>query len=100
MKRLKESLATLLSLPTIAEQGSIRKAAEHLHISQPALTRKLSRLEQVFKTPLMVRTPRGISITPFGHAAIASARNIEGQLVALMREADATRQRSSGAFRV
>ncbi|EKQ56818.1 MULTISPECIES: LysR family transcriptional regulator [unclassified Clostridium] len=50
----------------IVEQGSLNKAAQHLFISQPALTKQLGILEKSMQSTLLTRTPNGIKLTPSG----------------------------------
>lgn len=50
----------------IVEQGSLNKAAQHLYISQPALTKQLGILEKSMKCKLLIRTPNGIKLTASG----------------------------------
>ncbi|HUA77825.1 MAG TPA: LysR substrate-binding domain-containing protein [Acetobacteraceae bacterium] len=51
---------------TIAELGSFSAAARYLNIAQPALSRHIKALEESFGTRLLVRSPRGITITAPG----------------------------------
>ena len=48
-------LLELEQLAAFAEYGTLSKAAQELHISQPTLTRTLKRLEEEFGVPLFVR---------------------------------------------
>lgn len=50
----------------IVEQGSLNKAAKHLYISQPALTKQLSLLEKTMNCKLLTRSPNGIKLTALG----------------------------------
>jgi LysR family nitrogen assimilation transcriptional regulator len=50
----------------IAQHRSINRAALHLHITQPALSRRMQRLEHQLGTPLFVRTRSGVDLTPEG----------------------------------
>lgn len=50
----------------IVKQGSLNKAAQHLYISQPALTKQLGILEKSLKCKLLIRTPNGIQLTASG----------------------------------
>ena len=50
----------------ISEEGSITKAAQKLHISQPALTRQLKALEEEFGVQLAVRGSRQTDLTKAG----------------------------------
>ncbi|HTV71429.1 MAG TPA: LysR family transcriptional regulator [Rhizobiaceae bacterium] len=56
----------LLRFKAIAEAGSMRRAAEALHITQPALSRSVRQLEHVYKQPLFERHARGLVPTEFG----------------------------------
>ena len=50
----------------VAEVGSITIAARDLRIAQPALTRRIQRLEDGSGTQLLLRLPRGVQLTPAG----------------------------------
>ncbi|OOM74602.1 LysR family transcriptional regulator [Clostridium sp. BL-8] len=50
----------------IVKQGSLNKAAQHLYISQPALTKQLGILEKSMKCTLLIRTQSGIKLTASG----------------------------------
>jgi LysR family nitrogen assimilation transcriptional regulator len=69
----------------VAELGSINRAAKELGLSQPALSRSLSQLEQDLGQQLMVRCQTGITITEAG--SILAARGL-----ALVHEAGAIRE--------
>jgi len=69
-------LQTLQALICIEEVGSLRAAAQLLHLSQPALSAAVQQLEEELKAPLLVRTKRGVSLTPFGQAFMKHARLI------------------------
>src|SRR5215471_3985559 len=60
----------------IAELGSITRAAAHLQIAQPALTRHVQRLEDELDTPLFTRANRGVRLTEAGHKLLESAQRI------------------------
>lgn len=47
-------------------QRSISKAARTLHIVQPALTAQIKALEEEIGTPLLIRSTRGVTLTPAG----------------------------------
>ena len=52
---------------TIAEEGSIPKAAEKLMITQPTLSRQLKDLEQELGEPLFIREHKQMILTEAGH---------------------------------
>lgn len=50
----------------VVEAGSLSRAAEELHVSQPALSLQIQNLEQEFEIKLLVRGPRGAVPTAAG----------------------------------
>ncbi len=69
----------------IAELGSITRAAEHLSIAQPALSRHVRGIEDELQTQLLVRLPRGVRLTGAGRQFLEHCRKI-------MRELDRARE--------
>ena len=65
----------------VAEEGNITRAAERLHISQPALSAAIKTLEAQLGVALLDRSDRVLRVTPAGEQLLASGR-------ALLREAD------------
>jgi len=61
-------------LDTVAKAGSIRKAAEILHVAATALTRKIKETEDSLGTPLFERLPRGVRLTAAGEVLVAAVR--------------------------
>lgn len=64
----------------IAELGSITRAAEHLRVAQPALTRHIQSLEQQLHAQLLVRLPRGVRLTGAGRQFLERCRRIQREL--------------------
>jgi LysR family nitrogen assimilation transcriptional regulator len=64
----------------IAEAGSISKAAGYLRIAQPALSRHVHAIEEELGTSLLIRTPRGVTMTEGGEQLYSSALDILRQL--------------------
>ncbi len=62
----------LFRLQAIVEEGSLRRAAERLSITQPALSRSLAKLEKRFGRPLLERGARGVTPTAFGAKVLSS----------------------------
>lgn len=60
----------------VSECGSIHEAAKRLHLSQPALSKTIKELESDLGVPLLVRSNRGITVTPFGERLLRRARLI------------------------
>ena len=51
---------------TVAEAGNISHAAKELYISQPAISKAVTRLEQNLDTKLFIRSSRGVTLTDSG----------------------------------
>src|SRR4029453_14298530 len=69
-------LRALRYFEAIARLGHLGRAAEQLHLTQPALTRCVRRLEDMFGTELFRRAGRGIQLTSAGEALLARARRL------------------------
>lgn len=63
-------------LVAIADTGTLSKAAEIVHISQPALTRSIQRLEAEWNVTLFDRQKNKITLNPTGELAVQYARRI------------------------
>jgi DNA-binding transcriptional LysR family regulator len=70
----------LLYLASVIEQGSFKKAATHLLISQPALSTSMDRLEASLGVKLLERGPTGVTPTPFGELIYSHARLIRDEI--------------------
>lgn len=58
----------------VAEEGSLRKAAERLFISQPPLTRQVRQLEETLGAALFTRHSKGLTLTEEGREILAIIR--------------------------
>lgn len=76
----------------IAEAGSITRAAAHLGVAQPALTRQIQAMEAELGTALLERLPRGVRLTPAGRQFLEHGRRV-------LRELDRARAELSGSGR-
>ncbi len=73
-------LRHLVLATTIADAGSLARAAEQLHITQPVVTRGLQDLEAVLGVPLFERSAQGAVPTIYGTAFIEHARGVIAQI--------------------
>ncbi|MEW5918339.1 MAG: LysR family transcriptional regulator [Gemmatimonadota bacterium] len=75
----------------VAEQRSFLRAARHLRVAQPALSRQIRDLETTLGVTLFYRLPRGVSLTSAGEAFLTEARHtlqVAANAVAVARRAD------------
>jgi DNA-binding transcriptional LysR family regulator len=68
------TLRQLEYLVTIVDHGSFTRAAELLHVTQPALSHQIRALERTAGGPLLERLPRSVRLTPTGRAMLPHAR--------------------------
>lgn len=85
---------------TIADQGSLGRAAEVLHIAQPALSRQMRLLEDAVGTTLMDRTTRGMALTAAGEAYYRSARRLLDDAAAAALQAVGAARGDQGHLRL
>lgn len=67
--------AVLRYFEAVAEEGSIRRASERIHISASAVNRQILKLEDQFGVPLFERHPEGMRLTEAGKLVLRHARN-------------------------
>jgi LysR family nitrogen assimilation transcriptional regulator len=70
----------LYSFIKIVDAGSITRAADILHVAQPALSQQVSMLESQFKQQLLIRSKRGVAPTEAGRALYRHAQLILRQV--------------------
>ena len=58
----------------LAEEGNMRKAAERLFLSQPALSQRLQSIEKEWGTLLFIRSQKGLETTSAGEIVVAYAK--------------------------
>jgi DNA-binding transcriptional LysR family regulator len=75
----KIDLNLLISLHVLIQEQSVSRAAERLHITQPAMSKTLSRLRRVFDDPLFTRSSHGMQATP-------RAQELAGELGGILSE--------------
>jgi DNA-binding transcriptional LysR family regulator len=70
----------------IADQASFQKAADELHISQTAVTRRLQNLEAHLGMKLIERSTRHVALTSTGSEFLPHARRLMGELSSALAE--------------
>lgn len=76
-------LNDLLAFRAVAELSNFRKAAESVHLSQPAFSRRIDKLEQALGVRLLERSTRRVTLTTVG-------RDFERKVRELLDELDTT----------
>lgn len=76
---------------TVADEGSITRAAAVLGLSQPSLTSQLQRIERALGAPLFERAHTGVVPTSFGRTVLAKARAVISEMAHLRDTAVAAR---------
>ena len=76
-------LNDLLAFRAVAELGNFSRAAETVHLSQPAFSRRIDKLEQALGVRLLERTTRRVTLTAVG-------RDFERKARELLDDLDAT----------
>jgi DNA-binding transcriptional LysR family regulator len=89
-------LSHLRSFVTVAKFGHLTRAAETLHLSQPALSGHIKALEEELGVTLFERTPSGMDVTPAGQRLLAEAEQIMGAVQHLAHSAQELRGRPTG----
>ena len=82
----------------VAESGSFTRASSLHGISQPALTKSIQKLEDIYGVPLFERVARGVILTEFGETLLRSVRAAHNELNHAREELE--RMRSGGQSRL
>ena len=85
---------------TVAELGSVSKAAMRLHIAQPALSRQISNLEQELGLKLFDRVGRRLVLTGEGEQFLGDCRGLLNYASALGERVQLLRRGDTGTLKV
>jgi DNA-binding transcriptional LysR family regulator len=85
---------------TVAELGTVSKAALRLRIAQPALSRQISALEQELGFKLFDRAGRGLVLTGEGEQLLGDCRGLLNYAAALGERAQLLRRGDTGVLKV
>ncbi|MDB5445176.1 MAG: transcriptional regulator, LysR family [Phenylobacterium sp.] len=83
-----------------ADESNLTRASELLHVSQPAMSRQLSTLEENLGAKLFDRMPRGMRLTPAGERLLPHARAILAQIDTMVDDMDRMARGKLGAIRI
>lgn len=90
----------LRSFAAVAQLGHLTRAAEKLHLSQPALSSHIKTLEEQFGVMLFERTPSGMAITPAGRRLLTEVEEILASVARLGQSAQGLRGQPTGTLRI
>jgi LysR family transcriptional regulator, regulator of abg operon len=93
-------LTQLRDVVTVGERGSLRGAARHLGLAQPAITRSIREIERELGVPLFERQAKGMVLTPMGERFVLRARTVQDELRRAQEEIDQLRGQTTGQVNV
>jgi DNA-binding transcriptional LysR family regulator len=97
---LRMRLHQLQAFVEAVEKGGIRSAARSMNISQAALTKAIRSLEDEAGAPLLTRSARGVTPTPFGQRFLTRARLVCRQFALCEEELSETTGGDIGEIRL
>ena len=93
-------LRDLRLLDTVVRQGSMAKAANQLHLSQPAISKAIAEMEHVLGVRLIDRGRQGVEPTPHGMALLRRSMAIYDELRQGVAEIEQLSDPTTGTVRV
>lgn len=94
------TLQQLRLFEAVARLGSVTRAAGEVHLSQPAVSIQVKRLEAQVGMPLLESVGRTLRPTPAGQEVLAAGRDILGRLEGLEAALDGLRGDVAGPLKV
>lgn len=93
-------LEEVITFDAVVRHGSFRLAAQALHLSQPAVSEHIAKLEHHLGVPLFIRGPRGATLSPAGHDLLNDLRALLRAKQGLEHHATALAGGAAGTVRV
>lgn len=90
----------LIYVVTVAECGSVTRAAEKLHLSQPSLSNQIIHLEQELGIALFARVRKRVHLTEAGEVFVRHAQRILNDMQALAERMEDYAANRSGRVRI
>ncbi|MGM9928241.1 MAG: LysR family transcriptional regulator [Bacillus sp. (in: firmicutes)] len=87
-------------LTVLAQEMNMRKAAERLFVSQPALSQRLQSIEKQWETQLFIRSQKGLTLTPAGEEVIKLANSVIEREEQLREEIQAMERKVYGTLKI
>ncbi|WP_054471932.1 LysR family transcriptional regulator, partial [Achromobacter xylosoxidans] len=93
-------LKHIRTFAAVARVGNLTRAAEHLHLTQPALSLQLKSFQEALDLPLFTRTAQGLAPNADGRALLPSAQRVLDALEDFERAIGALRTTVQGELRL
>ena len=94
------SLWDYMIFDKIVETGSLREAADALHLTPAAVSHSLGKLEKRFALPLLVRSRSGIELTQYGRELLPHIRGALDADAKLQSEVSRIKGELHGSVRI
>ena len=93
-------LSDLQAIVTLAETLHFGRAAERLHVSQPALSKRIRRMEERIGGPLLVRRYRDVRLTEAGRLLAGRGRHLLNESAATVALSQRAARGEAGLLRI
>ena len=93
-------IQAIQALLTVSDTGSFSRAAEALHLTQPAVSKRIQALEHSLGIALFDRIGKSVRLTEAGHALIPSCRRIIAEIAESERIISNLRKSTSGILSI
>jgi DNA-binding transcriptional LysR family regulator len=94
------NLRDIRAFIAVAQAGSFTRAAVRLHLSQPALTVQIRRIEETVGARLFDRNSRSVALTPLGRDLLPVLQKSLGDMEQVLHDARALSDGSTGTVRL
>ena len=94
------NLRDIRAFVTVAQAGNFTRAAARLHLSQPALTVQIRRLEEIVGARLFDRNSRSVALTQTGRELLPLLQRSLDDMERVLRDARALGEGTSGTARL
>jgi DNA-binding transcriptional LysR family regulator len=93
-------LTQLRAFVTVAHEGNLTRAAERLHLTQPAVSLQIKSLQAALKLQLFIRTRNGMALTDDGAKLLPYAERVMESMAEFRQGADSLHSTLSGTLAI
>ncbi|KVL00329.1 LysR family transcriptional regulator [Burkholderia ubonensis] len=93
-------LTLLRAFAAVAREGNLTRAADQLHLTQPAVSLQVKHLQETLGVVLFTRTSRGLALTRDGQTLLPHAERALAAAADVQRAAAALRHEVRGRLRI